>query len=175
VVPPSHSWAGVPPALHALVLRLLAKNPGDRFASAGEVRDALEGVTIQSQDDPGRGNLPLSSTAFDGREKEFTEVRDLLESYRLVAILGAGDALALGVGVHLADQFADGVWWVDIESAGDASRLLETVASNLRVPQDPHRFLTASLIEHLQERELLLILAHSQSFPGRAHSLSRPF
>jgi predicted ATPase len=60
---------------------------------------------------------------------------------------------------------------VDVESAGDAARLLETVALNLRVPQDPYRSLTTSLIEHLQERELLLILAHAQHFPGACAQL----
>jgi hypothetical protein len=42
-VPPSRRVAGVPPALDALVLALLAKDPRARPASAGEVRDRLGG------------------------------------------------------------------------------------------------------------------------------------
>lgn len=43
--PPSRANPAVPPALDALVARLLAKLPEDRPANAGEVRQALQAVT----------------------------------------------------------------------------------------------------------------------------------
>jgi len=48
VVPPSTYNPEIPPALDALLLKLLAKDPADRFASAAEARQALESLDRSS-------------------------------------------------------------------------------------------------------------------------------
>ncbi|HVK87930.1 MAG TPA: protein kinase [Kofleriaceae bacterium] len=47
VLPPSHRRRGIPPELDALVLRLLAKKPKDRFQTCDEAVDALEQVAAK--------------------------------------------------------------------------------------------------------------------------------
>jgi serine/threonine protein kinase len=98
VTPPSHSRGDVPPALEAIVLRLLAKDPQDRFASAQEVRDALEQVRVAQKNAMKRRNLPQPSTQSSGRENGIAQVIQLLESNPLVTILDDDETLALAVG-----------------------------------------------------------------------------
>ncbi len=63
-------------------------------------------------------NLPIQTTRFIGREQEIAAVRDLVMSQRLVTILGTGGAgktrLSLQVAADLVDEFADGVWLVEL-------------------------------------------------------------
>ncbi len=49
VIPPSHSRIDVPPALEAIILRLLAKDPHDRYASAKDVRAALAQIAVSPE------------------------------------------------------------------------------------------------------------------------------
>jgi eukaryotic-like serine/threonine-protein kinase len=44
VVPPSTYRPGLPPPFDAVILKLMAKLPDDRFASAADVREALQGL-----------------------------------------------------------------------------------------------------------------------------------
>jgi non-specific serine/threonine protein kinase len=158
VPPPSHSRDDVPPALEAIILRLLEKNPKDRFASAREVRNALEQIT-RARESAARGNLPQTIN-FSGRKNEIAQVKQLLESSQLVTLPGNGEALALAIGAQLIDQFLDGVWLVELESLRDPMLLPQTVALTLGIREDPNRPLTMALIEHLREKNLLILLNH---------------
>jgi non-specific serine/threonine protein kinase len=162
VIPPSHSRADVPPALEAIVLRLLAKNPKDRFASALQVGEAFEQVTVAHESKVPPGNLPGLSKELIGSENDIAQVKQLLQSNGLVTILEDGERLALAVGAQLAEGFADGVWWVELESVGEPARLVETVAFALGIHQDSGRSLIVSLIEDLREKNLLLLLNHCE-------------
>jgi non-specific serine/threonine protein kinase len=113
-----------------------------------------------------RGNLPQPLTQSSGRENGIAQVTQLLESNPLVTILDDDDTLALTVGAQLADQFSDGVWWVDLGAASDPTQVLETVALTLDIDKNPHRSLAVSLIEHLREKNLLLILDHCDHVLG---------
>ncbi len=50
VVPPSHLRAGVPADIERIVLRLLEKDPANRFREGGDVVAALDGAPVQSVD-----------------------------------------------------------------------------------------------------------------------------
>jgi non-specific serine/threonine protein kinase len=174
VIPPSHSRPDVPPVLEAIALRLLAKHPNDRFASAQEVCDALEQVrvTLAGRSDSPRGNLPQLSGEYSGQEDDITQVRRLLESNLLVTILDDDEALALAVATQLADQFRDGLWCVELKLTNDPSLVPEKLASILGVEAGQHRSLTVSLIEHLREKNLLLILNHCDHVLGACAQLA---
>jgi hypothetical protein len=161
--PPSHSRDDVPPALEAIVLRLLAKQPEDRFASGFEVCQALKQIPVASGSVK-HGNLPKTDCAVS--ETEIGGVIALLESNQLVTLLDNDDALALAVGTKLADQFLDGAWIVDLEMVRDPMMVLQTVAAVLGVSIDSQRAPTVLLIEYLREKNLLLILSHFSHVRG---------
>lgn len=160
VAPLSQSRPDVPPALEAIVLRLLAKHPKDRFVSARETCEALEQVALASQNGTGRTNLPELSSEFIGQEKNIAQVKELLESNPSVTLLGNDEQLAIAVSKQLMHEFSDGAWWVELGPLNDPSMVAETVAASLGIQKDPRRSLIVSLVEYLREKNLLLILNH---------------
>ncbi len=94
VVPPSTYDEKIPPALDALIIQLLRKEPGDRPASAAEVREALRGLDRAAETHfPGpvshlqrlvRGRLV-------GREREFAQAVAIWEQ----AAAGQGRVLTI--------------------------------------------------------------------------------
>lgn len=171
VTPPSHSRPDVPPALDAIVLRLLAKNPKERFASAQEACGALEQIALNSQNGIARTNLPEVSSDFLEHEKDITQITALLESNPLVTLLGDDEELAHAVGRQLVPEFSDGVWLVDLGQLGDPALVAETVAESLGISKDPRRSLIVSLIEYLREKSVLLILNHCDHLLGACAQL----
>ncbi|HEY6041860.1 MAG TPA: serine/threonine-protein kinase, partial [Anaerolineae bacterium] len=90
VVPPGRTRVDVPPDLEAIILRLLAKNPEERFASARVLREALEQITLS----PGaslQGNLPEAPRDNSGLELEVESVKHLLEDKRIVSVTGSAE------------------------------------------------------------------------------------
>ncbi len=62
--------------------------------------------------------LPAQFTSFVGRDAEMEEVRQLLAEHRLITLTGDGGAgktrLAIEIAGQMLDDFADGVWYVDL-------------------------------------------------------------
>ena len=107
-------------------------------------------------------NLPLQLTSFIGREKETAEVRRLVSTGRLVTLTGAGGSgktqLAVEAADGLLDEFADGVWLVELAPLADATLVPETVAAVLGHREVPGRSVLDVLLEQLRPRQLLLLL-----------------
>lgn len=72
-------------------------------------------------------NLPAQLSSFVGRKKEVAEIKQLLESSRLVTLTGTGGSgktrLALQVAKDLVDSHRDGVWLVELAALNDPSRV----------------------------------------------------
>ena len=85
-------------------------------------------------------NLPLRLSSFLGREAEVAAVEGLLETNRVVSLVGPSGVgktrAALQVGADLLDEFPDGVWLVEFGSIVDASLVPATLANVLDV-RDP--------------------------------------
>jgi predicted ATPase/class 3 adenylate cyclase/DNA-binding SARP family transcriptional activator len=107
-------------------------------------------------------NLPLQWTSFIGREQEMAELKRLLPTTPLLTLTGPGGGgktrLALQVAADLLDAYPDGVWLVELAALAEPSLVPQTVAITLGVPEQAGRPLTATLIEHLRSRSLLLLL-----------------
>lgn len=159
--PPSTHRADLPAALEAIILKLLAKKPEDRFSRAGEVAQALAQIGAE-QPPTTRNNLPNQLTSFVGREKEMAEIKRLLAGSRLLTLTGPGGTgktrLALQVAADMLDTFEDGVWLVELATLSEAVLIPQTIAALLGVREEPNYPLTKSLADYLRPRSLLLIL-----------------
>src|SRR5205823_325360 len=105
-------------------------------------------------------NLPQQTTSFIGRERQMEEVRELFRTTRLLTLLGTGGTgktrLSLQLGAELLEQYADGVWLIELAPLSDGALVAQEVASVLRVREEGS--LLAALVEHLRSRHVLLIL-----------------
>jgi len=98
VVPPRALTPSIPPALDAAILRLLAKQPAQRFATAGEAREALA-RSLTASVVPARTEAPatvaileaLSRGKLVGRAAELSQARELWRRTRE----GAGHCLLI--------------------------------------------------------------------------------
>jgi non-specific serine/threonine protein kinase len=101
-------------------------------------------------------------TSFVGRAQDTAEIIKLLDDYRLVTLTGPGGVgktrLALEVSRRMADQFPDGVWFIELGAIADAAQVPTEVMSALGARQDPGRQRLEVLAELLAPRRLLLIM-----------------
>ena len=108
-------------------------------------------------------NLPAPLTRFVGREAELARAAALLEQGRLLTLIGAGGAgktrLAVQLASVVADQFPDGVWFVDFSSLADGTFVWDQVAATLGV-KDSGRGETwpDTVGRFLAPRQVLLVL-----------------
>lgn len=104
-------------------------------------------------------NLPIPLTSFIGRTEEEREVTQLVAQSRLVTLSGVGGTgktrLAIQSAGALIDHFKDGVWWVDLTAILQPDLVPQEVCRALGVSEQD---ILPSLVEHLQHRQLLLVL-----------------
>src|SRR5829696_6210975 len=111
-----------------------------------------------------RNNLPLQPTPLIGREKEVSEVCDLLggEATRLLTLTGPGGTGKTRVGLQAAadllDEFPDGTFFVPLATLSEVELLLPTVAETLGVRETAEQPLDESLKDYLSERRMFLLL-----------------
>ncbi len=107
-------------------------------------------------------NLPIQLTSFIGREKELQSLKEALQETRLLTLLGSGGSgktrLALQAGAELIDNFANGVWIVELEQVTDPFLLPAAINTALGVQEESQRPPEETLAEHVKDKELLLIL-----------------
>lgn len=108
------------------------------------------------------GNLPSELTSFVGRRRELAEVKRRLGTARLLTLTGPGGVgktrLALHAGVGLARALPHGAWLVELSPLHDPGLVAESVAGALGLRERSSRMPVPTLIEHIAERRLLLIL-----------------
>jgi DNA-binding SARP family transcriptional activator len=149
-------------ALRAEYERLLHKEPPAGLPELSPARKA-DGSTLPM---PGRlpNNLPIQLTSFIGREREMAGITRLLIGTRLLTLTGSGGcgktrlALEVAADLHLRQEFADGVWWVELAALADPALVTQAVASALGVPEQPGRLLRETLLDYLRPKNLLLAL-----------------
>jgi non-specific serine/threonine protein kinase len=121
-------------------------------------------------------HLPLQLTSFIGREDQISEVTQLLASYRLVTLTGAGGCgktrLALQVAAELLESCRDGVWLAELAPLADPGLVPQAVATVLGVQEAPGRSLTQTLIDSLKARQVLLLLDNCEHLVGACAQLA---
>jgi diguanylate cyclase (GGDEF)-like protein len=159
--PPLSQYAPtVPPALEQVVMRLLAKDPEDRYPSAKAVIEALDAIHVGTQ----VSNLPVQLTPFVGRERELASIGAKLgdPDCRLLTLTGPGGVgktrLAAEASLAHADAFAHGVCFVPLAPLQSVDAILLSVAQALsldfRFSGDPQQ----QVLDHLSGKSMLLVL-----------------
>jgi predicted ATPase len=109
---------------------------------------------------PVDGNLPLELDAFVGRSAELAGLAGALDVARLVTVTGAGgigkSRLAARAGARCAPR--DGVWRVELAPLRDPEFVDHAVVEALGLLDHTARLPRETLLAHLAERELLLVL-----------------
>jgi predicted ATPase len=115
---------------------------------------------IRSLTAPMRLAAELSS--FVGREEELRVATALLDSTRLLTLLGPGGTgktrLALQIGLHVAPRFNDGIVFVDLGPLVDPRLVESSIARAVGPTEQASRPIAELLVVYLRDRELLLIL-----------------
>jgi DNA-binding SARP family transcriptional activator len=141
----------------------LAEGPSLRDLGPHELRDLSEPERLFQLVIPGvrqefpppralhASNVPTAATSFIGRERELTELCDLLldPEVRLVTLRGPGGSgksrLALEAARVLRSSFADGVAFVPLSPLHDPDYVLHHVAQGAGLPETPSEPLAETL------------------------------
>lgn len=130
---------------------------------AGQARRGELPETDTPEKTKPQNNLPASLTTFIGREREQTDILQLVRAHRLVTLAGSGGIgktrLALQVGGQIVGDFANGVWLVELAPLNDPALVPQRVVSVLGIATQSTTIpYTQLLVNFLREKTILLIL-----------------
>ena len=107
-------------------------------------------------------NLPQQATNFVGRGDELAQMRLLFASARALTLTGSGGSgktrLSLQVAADSLERFPDGAWLVELAPLSDPGLVPQTVATVLGLKEEPGMSIVQTLIKHLKDKRLLLLL-----------------
>ena len=106
--------------------------------------------------------LPVQFTSFVGRDADVTQVQNLVTENRLVTLTGAGGVgktrMAIQIAGQIANEFADGIWYVDLAPITDPDLVPITTARALGLPDQPGRSTLETLARFVADRQMLVVL-----------------
>src|SRR5688500_1394435 len=109
-----------------------------------------------------RGNLPVETSSFVGRETEVRELVKLLAETPLVTVAGPEGVGKSRIAVKAAEEcresYLDGVWLVELSGERNGDLLAHTVAAVLGFREESTRSQSEVLVEFLAGKRLLLLL-----------------
>jgi predicted ATPase/DNA-binding SARP family transcriptional activator len=111
-----------------------------------------------------KGNLPVPATALLGRERELGEVSKMLRGsvIRLVTLHGPGGVgktrLAIQVAAEIAEDFPEGVYFVQLAAITDPALVLPVIAHTLGLRETPGRPLNEVVKGWLRDHRVLMVL-----------------
>lgn len=124
-------------------------------------------------------NLPHQITKFIGREKEITQIKQLLETTRMLTIFGAGGTgktrLALRAASDLIDNFENGVWLVELSVLNDPEMIEKEILHTLNLKEEGDKETTETLKEYLKDKQIMLIFDNSEHLIDKCASLAHSF
>lgn len=123
----------------------------------------VDHVDVAPRVRPAEGhNIVRPTTTLVGRADELAAVADQLEPGTLQCLVGPAGVgktrLAVEVAMHVADQWPDGVWFVDLAPVSAHTDLAAVVAETIGMPVSDGSAVVDDLVAHLRERRTLLVL-----------------
>ena len=125
----------------------------------------IEGLRTDFPPPAATGNplhLPPRLDEFVDRKREVTEVRALLADHRLVTLTGPGGTgktrLSIEVGRKSAEEFPDGIFFVELGEIVDSSLVPSTVAKAMSLREEGSRPVIETVADYLRSKQILLIL-----------------
>ncbi|MEU6658837.1 LuxR C-terminal-related transcriptional regulator [Streptomyces sp. NPDC046821] len=151
------------------------------LAQAPQRRGSRPGPGIQAPPPPppvrraATGGLPYEVTSFVGRGREITTIKRALANSRLVTLLGVGGVGKTRLMLHsvgaLTRTFPDGVRLVELAHLQEPSLLEQTVARALGIRETPGPVTPEDLLEHLADKQVLLVLDNCEHLLDECASL----
>jgi predicted ATPase len=121
-------------------------------------------------------NLPFQISKFIGREIELDEIANLIANNRLVTLVGTGGIgktrLSLKAGEQLLNEYANGVWFVELASLSDPTLVPQAVAQLFHIAEQADEPLTQKLARVLRSRTFLIILDNCEHLLGASAQLA---
>lgn len=117
-------------------------------------------------------NIPVQLTSFIGRKNELSRLRELLGTTRQLTLTGTGGAgktrLSIQLGADMIDEFPNGVWLVEFASISEPALIAEAIIHALAVSEEAEKSPEATLIDHLSDKEMLLIFDNCEHIVDKA-------
>ena len=133
--------------------------PGRESDAERSEREQRRGTASQP---PVLTNLPVQLTSFVGREREISEVTQLLGTTRLLTLTGTGGCgktrLAVECVRSLVDTYPDGVWLVALAGLADPYLVPSAIAATLDIREEPGTPLLNTLARQLRAWHCILVL-----------------
>ncbi|MEU2669641.1 AAA family ATPase [Streptomyces sp. NPDC007164] len=108
------------------------------------------------------GNLPAELNRFVGRENELVRLAQLLEESRLVTVVGVGGVgktrCAARIAALLEKRYCDGVRMAELSAIHDPELLEHALVDALGLTDHTGRPPRTTLVEHLADRRILLVI-----------------
>jgi predicted ATPase len=109
-----------------------------------------------------RAAVPRFLTQFIGREDEVRSVEKRFSQTRLLTLTGTGGIGKTRLAARVADAIertcADGVWWIDLAPLSDPALVIQTVASELGLREQPGVHLLDTLLTALATKHAVVVL-----------------
>ena len=159
--------------VHSLLRDELGLDPGPELRDlqsqilTGQLATSGSAKPVTAPDDSARStlveaHLPRRATRLLGRSGDLDRIVALVREQSIVTIVGPGGCgktrLSVEVGASVADQFVDGVWFVDLTAAVDPALVPELAVSTLGLDASPIGDPLDRLANFVSDKCLLLIL-----------------
>ncbi|MGI9120119.1 MAG: BTAD domain-containing putative transcriptional regulator [Acidimicrobiales bacterium] len=121
-------------------------------------------------------NLPATLTSYVGRKERIDQAKALLSSTRMLTLTGIGGSgksrLAIEVASDVVSDYPGSAWLVELAGLADPALVPQQALSALGLTESPDRHPVDSLVRHLTDRPMLLVLDNCEHLASSCAALA---